>query len=386
MAKRGQNEGSIYKRKDGRWAGAISLGYQNGKPKRKTFYGETRKEVQEKLTVALRDAQQGLPISTDKQTVAQFLDSWLTNTIKRTVRPRTFAGYEQTIRLHVKPTIGRILLQKLSPQHVEAMLNELELKGLGLRTVAYTRTVLRTALNQALKWGLVARNAASLVDPPRYKAKEISTLTSEEIQMFLEAIKDNRLETLYFIALALGLREGEALGLRWQDIDFTNKKLMVKFAIQRFDGKLQLVEPKTERSKRTLPLTEIIITSLRNHGRKQLSEKLLAGSNWVETDLVFTTTKGTPLDGSTVIHRLQKILQDAGLPKYRFHDLRHSCASLLLSQGVPARTIMEILGHSQINLTMNTYAHVMPEMKTEAISLMDNILNPSKNNKVKEGV
>lgn len=375
MGKRGQNEGSIYKREDGRWAGAVTLGWKNGKLQRKTFYGQTRKEVQEKVTTVLRDIQQGLPVSIEKQTVGQFLEDWLENTVKKSVRPRTYQGYEQVVRLHLKPQIGNVSLTKLSPQQVQACLNALEAGGLGARTVAYTRTVLRTALSRAVKWGLIVRNVAALVDPPRYKPKEIQVLSLAEIKIFLKAISGNRLEALYLTALMLGLREGEVLGLRWEDIDFNARTLTVKFAMQRINKKLQLVEPKTEKSRRTLPLPDLLAATLKTHRKYQLADKLLAGKQWNETNLVFTTNTGNPFDGSTIVHRLQKLLVDIGLPKYRFHDLRHSCASLLLSQGLPARTIMEILGHSQINLTLNTYSHVFPEMTRAAADVMDNLLS-----------
>lgn len=375
MGKRGQNEGSIYKREDGRWAGAVTLGWKNGKLQRKTFYGQTRKEVQEKVTTVLRDIQQGLPVSIEKQTVGQFLDHWLENTVKKSVRPRTYQGYEQVVRLHLKPQMGNVSLTKLSPQQVQACLNALESGGLGARTVAYTRTVLRTALSRAVKWGLIVRNVAALVDPPRYKAKEIKTLNLDEIQKFLKLIKGNKLEALYLTALMLGLRQGEVLGLRWEDIDFNARTLTIKFAMQRINKKLQLVEPKTEKSRRTLPLPDLLAATLKTHRKYQLADKLLAGKQWNETNLVFTTNTGSPFDGSTIVHRLQKLLVDNGLPKYRFHDLRHSCASLLLSQGLPARTIMEILGHSQINLTLNTYSHVFPEMTRAAADVMDNLLS-----------
>ncbi|MBI4852241.1 MAG: site-specific integrase [Acidobacteria bacterium] len=379
MAKRGQNEGSIYKRADGRWASAISLGFQDGKPKRKTFYGATRKEVQEKLNVALRDFQQGLPVNLDeRQTVSQFLDRWLTDCVKPSVRPKTYSSYSQLIRLYIKPKLGRIALTKLTPQHVQTMMNELMEKGLSPRTTLYTRTVLRKALGQALKWALVGRNVATLVDPPRYKRPEIVPLSPEQCRVFLKSIKGGRMEALYSVALALGLRIGEATGLRWQDIDFDKRTLRVNVALQRIEGKLELTEPKTERSKRTLPLPETIVSSLQTHRIRQLEERLSAGKKWQDTGFVFTTLIGTPLDARNVLRWFKVAIKNAKLPDQRFHDLRHSCASLLLAQGVPARTVMEILGHSQISLTMNTYSHVMPEMTRDAADLMDSILTAKK--------
>ncbi len=365
MGKRGQNEGSIFRRKDGRWAATVSLGYQNGRRLRKSFYGETRREVQERLTQALRDQQLGLPIAIERQTVGQFLQNWLIESVKPSVRPKTYNSYEQLIRLHLAPALGRTPLQKLAPQHVQAFLNAKLAFGLSPRTVQYLRATLRCALNQALRWGLVARNVAALVDSPQVKRHEIQTLDPHQARVFLNAVKGNRLEALYSVALALGLRQGEALALRWADVDFGNATIRVQAALQRIDGKLQLVEPKTAQSRRTINLPATVETALREHRVRQLEDRLASGGRWQESDLVFTTAFGSPLDGRTVTKQFQRILERAGLPRIRFHDLRHTCASLLLAQGVHPRAVMETLGHSQISLTMNTYSHVMPALRKE---------------------
>ncbi len=375
MAKRGQNEGSIYKRTDGRWCASITLGYEKGKTKRKSFYGETRKEVQEKMVAALRDLQQGLPVNLQKQTVEQFLDHWLGNTVKGSVRPRTYSSYEQITRLYLKPHLGKIQLTKLAPQHVQKMLGAMQNDQVGGKTIHYTRTVLRASLNRAIKWGLIVRNAATLVDAPRYEKQRITTLTSEQAKIFLDFARENRFYPLYCVALFLGLRLGEASGLRWVDVDFEQGVIRISVALQRVEGKLRLVEPKTKLSKRSLPIPDLVFNALKFHRKNQLTEKLLVGSKWQDRGLVFTTRIGTPVDPRGVLRNFHKILSDAQLPKIRFHDLRHSCATLLLAQGVPARTIMEILGHSQISLTMNTYSHVLPETKRSAIDLLDNLLS-----------
>lgn len=250
--------------------------------------------------------------------------------------------------MYVKPDLGQIQLEKLTPQHVQHFMNVRLASGLSARTVQYARAVLRCALGQALKWGLVARNVATLVDPPRHKQHEIVPLTLDEIKGFLRAISGHRFEAVFYVAIALGLREGEVLGLRWQDVDLKAATLKVNTSLQRIEGKLQLVEPKTARSRRTLPLPENVITMLRAHRVRQLEAQILAGSQWQEFGLVFTSNIGTPLIARNVVRDFHKILRKAGLPHHRFYDLRHSCASLLLAQGIGMRTIMEILGHSQI--------------------------------------
>jgi integrase len=372
MGKRGHNEGSIYKRgDDGRWAATVTLGYEGGKRKRKTFYGDTRREVQEQLTKALRDIQQGLPIADGRQTVGDFLQRWLEESVKGKREPKTYASYAQLIRLHLSPDLGRIVLAKLSPQDVQEFINRKQAAGLSPRTVQYLHAVLRAALNRALKWGIIPRNVATLVDVPNVRRKPTRFLPPEEAKRFLDSIRGDRLEALYAVALAIGLREGEALGLRWKDINLETGVLTVQVELQRVDGKLQLKILKTEHSRRSISLPQFAIAALRAHRARQLEERLQAGELWADHGLVFTTVLGKPLDSRNVVRRFKRALQQADLPDQRFYDLRHTCASLLLVQGVHPRVVMEILGHSQISLTMNTYSHVAPQLQGEAAQRMD---------------
>lgn len=372
--KRGQNEGSIYKRTDGRWVAVANLGYRNGKRWRKAFYGKTRKEVQERLTSALSALQGGVAPIPEKQTVQQFLDDWLKDSVKQTVRPRTFIRYGEHVRLHINPTLGHIKLSKLTPQRVQSLLNELLKNGLAPSTVVYTHAVLRRALRQALRWNYVSRNSASLVDAPRVEEKEVDPLNPDQARVFLNSIKGDRLEALYSVALAVGLRKGEALGLRWDDIDLDEGTLRVRWSLQRIDGKLVLVEPKSKQSRRSISLPQTAVAALKRHRVGQLQERLLAGSRWQENGFVFPSTIGTPMDTRNLTRHFNKALRNAGLPTKRFHDLRHTCASLLLAQSVHPRVVMEILGHSQISLTMDTYSHVIPELQKEAAAQMDALL------------
>jgi integrase len=392
MAKRrgrGQGEGSIFKRRDGRWCAGLNLGWKNGKRHRKWFYGPTRDAVQRQLTAALRAQQQGLPVAPERQTVQHFLTRWLTDCAKPSVRPSTFVRYRELVSLHIVPELGHIVLSKLSPQQVQAFLNAKvgapaaskpgcgrpAPNGLSARTVQHCHAVLRCALGQALKWGLVPRNVATLVNPPRAPHHEIRPLSPEDATRFLATVRGDRFEALYSVALACGLRRGEALGLRWQDgVDLEGGTLTVRHALQRVNGRLQLVEPKTARSRRTIALPETCVKALRSHRVRQLQERLLAGSRWQETGFVFTSTIGTPVEPDNLRRQFKAALSRAGLPAQRFHDLRHTSASLLLAQGVHPRTVMEILGHSQISLTMNTYSHVMPVVLRDAADKMDAIL------------
>ncbi|MCX6020328.1 MAG: site-specific integrase [Chloroflexi bacterium] len=266
---------------------------------------------------------------------------------------------------------------KLTPQMVAALLKKKSASNLSPRRVQMIRAVLRKALNDALRMGLVARNVATLVDPPKQVRHEIQPLTPEQARQFLNAVKGSRLEALYVTAVTMGARQGELLGLRWQDVDLDGAVMRVANSLHRVEGEYRLAEPKTAKSRRTLPLPPITVAALRAHRVRQLEERLHAGDVWEDwqgAGLVFTREDGGPLHASTVTHGFQKLLERAGLPKVRFHDLRHTAATLLLAQGAPARLIMEVLGHSQISLTMNTYAHVMPAAMREAANHMQSAL------------
>ena len=254
------------------------------------------------------------------------------------------------------------------------MLNQKFHDGLSAKTVQSVRGVLRTALNEAMRWDLLARNVAALARPPRSQPKPISPFTPDEARRLLDVAQNDRLGALYAVALAMGLRQGEALGLTWDNVDFVKGLIRVERQLQRQDGGLRLVDLKTQQSRRTLPMPQSIGENLKRHLADQSKERHLAGNRWRETGLVFTTTIGTGLDGPNVTKSFQRLLRSAGLDRRRFHDLRHSCATLLLVQNVPPRVVMEILGHSQISLTMNTYSHVLPGLKSDAAASMEAIL------------
>jgi integrase len=381
MSKRGQNEGSIFERSDGRWCAVLNLGWEGGKRRRKYIYGATAQEAQGELLKARADYAQGLPVAVERQSVAQFLGLWLEDSVKPSVRPLTHEQYRQHVKLYLTPLLGRHALSKLAPAHVRGFINQKLEDGLSPRTVQLSLVILRKALSQACKDGLVARNVAKLVDGPRVERFEGKMLSPEQARAFLDAAKGERLEALYTVALSLGLRMGEALGLRWQDIDFERRTLTVNRILERIGrgqgSTLQLVEPKTSRSRRTVNLPDAAVRALRAHKVRQLEERLAAGSRWQDrTDfaLVFTSGIGTPYEPHGLHDDFKRILIKAKLPDIRFHDLRHSAASLMLAQGIPLRSIQDILGHSSITLTANLYAHVGEQLRREAADAMDAVL------------
>jgi integrase len=387
--------------KDGRWRGAISVGWKTneaGEPvwHRKTVTGATRAEVQEEMKKLLRDQQRGFNIAPEKQTVAQFLGHWLEG-IKHDVEPATFVSYEGAARLHLNPILGRIPLAKLQPADVQRFnLTKLESviaqgpgvkkdstedpRHLSARSVKYLLVVLRNALDAALKQDLVARNVAKLVAFPKVEATQITPYTPEEAQRFLEAAKGHRLGALFSTALALGLRKGEALGLKWPAIDLERGTLSVRQALQRIKipgekSQLLLKEPKRQ-SRRTLNLPKSILSELIAHKRRQEEERVWAGSRWKNTGFVFTTTVGTAIEPGYLGCVFGQIVRVARLPHVRIHDLRHTAATLLLTQGVHPRVVADLLGHSRVAITLDLYSHVLPELRKEAAEKMDAALTP----------
>lgn len=370
--RRASGDGSVYQRKDGRWCASIDLGYVNGKRTRKTIYGKTQKEVTDKKRQLQQELAQGRNL-TVKKTVKDFLTTWLEETIKPDARPKTYSSYEYVVRTYLIPHLGRIALEKLTPEDVQRMVNALrrqegqpgsraEGQLLSPRTVQYTLSVLTRALNRALKFSYVTRNVAALVDAPRVEKYEATILTPDQARRLLEAVNRHRLESLYRIALGLGLRMGEIIALAWRDVDLDNATLHIR-------------ESKTETGKRTLWLPLRLVTALRAHWAFQQQERLAQGLNWKEHGLVFPSEVGTPLLHRNLHRHFKQTLRKAGLPDMRFHDLRHSCASLLVAQGEHPRTVMHVLRHANIQMSMDVYAKVFPEMEREALEKLDQLLN-----------
>jgi integrase len=234
--------------------------------------------------------------------------------------------------------------------------------------------VLRRALVTAERWGLVTRNVAKLVDPPRVPKHEIRPLTPAQAKRLIDKAEDDRLKAHYVTALGTGLRQGELLGLRWEDVDLRLHRLRVRHTLANVGGTLTLLEPKTDRSRRSVMLPDAVVTELRAHRTRQKEERLLAGSRWVDSGHVFTTTIGTPLHAATVTRAFQAALTRADLPDSRFHDLRHAAATFLLAQGMTLEDVKQLLGHSSITLTSNTYGHVLEQRQRQVARAMDAVL------------
>jgi integrase len=377
MAKRANREGTIYRRKkDGLYCASITL----ADGKRKYFYSKKRQEVYEKLHEALREQQQGTLITAPQQTLSQYLSYWLENNVKGSIRPRSYERYEAIVRLHLVPLLGKVKLQALTPQHVQSLKSKKLKEGLSPTTVSAIQGVLHKALSDAVKMGLIARNVCDAVSPPREQHKEIHPLTADQARKLLEAAKGHSQEALFVLALATGMRRGELLGLKWQDINFAEGTLQVRRILSRVPtqmreevGDLYMeAEPKTKSSRRNIALAAFAVEALKQHRIRQEEAKRKAGDAWEDHDYVFCTPMGKHLNpGHGVLVQLKILLKKAGLPEIRFHDLRHSAATLLLSSGVHPKVVQEILGHSQISMTMDIYSHVLPTMQRDAMEKLN---------------
>ena len=372
---RGNNEGSIYQRKDGRWVGAVHVGYKGGQRLRKHYYGATRQEVAKKLTVALKAHQDGLPVVPERQTVKDFLASWLENA-KPSLRDQTHSTYEIMLRLHAVPYLGHHRLARLSPQHLQDLYGQRLDAGLSVQSVRKLHAIVHRALKQALRWNLVARNVADLVTPPRNYHKEMKTLDIEQAKQLIGAARGGRLEALYVLALTTGLRQGELLALRWQDVDLGDGSLRVVGTLYRSSqGLLTIAEPKTAGSRRLVTLGSLAVDALARHKENQAAQRLLCDARWEEHGLVFTNELGRPMGASNLRRRsFEPLLKCAGLPRIRFHDLRHTAATLLLGEGVHPKIASERLGHSRVGITLDLYSHVTPTMQREAAAAVDTVL------------
>jgi len=383
--RRGRGEGSITQRPDGRWEVRIDLGRSiDGKRRRKSAFAPTQAKAIELLRKLGGRAVDGQLLSTSTPTVGRFLGEWFALHTDDW-RPGTRRGYHFAIKLYLVPAFGALRLEQLSPQLIQRWLTEHKQQHGARRRITYAHAVLRSALSEARRLQLVTINAAELVTVPKPKRRPIVPLSLDQAAAFLTVAKQHRLGALFSVALACGLRLGEACGLKWDDVDIETGEVRIRQQLQLVDKRLVLQDLKTEKSRRTLILPDICIQALREHRKRQLQERLKAGARWLETGLVFTTYRtyregrgqamkvGAPLHPRNVRRVLEGLLDaaDPKLPQVRFHDLRHSAASLLLASGVQIAEVSKLLGHSELRLTADLYAHLQQQTATKAARVMD---------------
>jgi integrase len=344
--------------------------------KRRTLYGRTRAEVAAKLAKALSDRGDGLVFDAGRLTVGDYLGRWLDASVKGTVRLTTYQGYERIVRLHIVPSLGRIRLKDLTPASVRGLYKERLQAGLSPRMVQLVHVTLHKALKQAVMDGLLPRNATDAVRAPRPERKEISPLSPDQARALLRAAEGDRLEAVYALAVGTGMRQGELLGLKWEDVDLEGGTVQVRRTLSTATGGgFRFGPPKTAKSRRSVKLPGAALSALKKHRQAQLEERMRLAGLFVDHGLVFASRVGTPVSRQDLVTRSFKpLLKRAGLPDVRFHDLRHTCATLLLGRGVHAKLVQELLGHSNISVTLDTYSHVLPGMSDAAAGAMDEAL------------
>jgi len=375
MAKRrGNNEGSIYKRANGSYRAQVTL--KDGH--RLSYNAKTRGECQEWIRQTLDQARAGLTYEGANMMLEQFLEEWLD--VKRTsLQPHTVQQYDQIVRDHILGQIGHIPIREIHPQVIQGLYGRLISSGVGTRTVQKVHGILRNAFNLAVKLGLSTFNPVTLTTPPKHKKREMQVLDETHSQQLLLTIRYSKDHNyaLYHLALTTGMRQGELIGLKWEDIDWTNGVLHVRRQLVRCrGGGFRFDEPKTSAGKRALSLGKTIIAILKEHAKQQFQLRDNAGDRWTDHDLVFTTTVGTPMDHTKLLKDFKKHLQQAGLPDIRFHDLRHTAASLMLNSGIPMIVVAKRLGHSKPSTTMDIYGHFIPSMQKEVADKLDDLITP----------
>lgn len=376
--KRGNSEGTIYQRPD----------------------GKTRKEVAEKLSKIHNDLRTGTFVEPNKLTLGSWLSTWLNEYKKSSIRPSTYESYEYLIRLHINPVIGHITLKDLRPDHLQRLYTDKldggkvdNSGGLSAKTIQRIHVVIHAALDQAVKNNLVIRNVSDATTLPKQKKKEMRVLSIEEQIKFLSVTRDERLKAAFILALGSGIREGELLALRWKNVNLKESIIRITESLKRvrnFDNnseaKTMLIfqEPKTESGKRIIPLPDNVLTELKEHRKRQFEEKLKAGALYEDNDLVFCTEIGRVLEPRNFLRTFYNLVKKADMTHFNFHALRHTYATRLLEANEHPKVVQEILGHSDITLTLNTYSHVMPEIKMAAAQKLNHLFE-NKNSSHKEG-
>lgn len=356
-----------------------------GKRRRVHATVATRREAEREEARLRHEVAEGLDLEPARITLAQYLSRWLTS-VRPNLAPATYRRYHDLLRLHVLPHIGTGALSKLRPLHVQQLYARLQAdpgpdgRHLSSRTRLHVHRVLSTALAQAVRWQIISRNVCQAVDPPQARKAEIRALDPEETRRLLEVAEaeDSVHGDAVVLALHTGLRQGELPGLRWQDVDLQRGRFTVWQSLQYVPGEgLAVREPKTNRSRRGIPLGDAALAALSRIRRRQLEQRLAVGSAYQDSGMVLTTALGTPVDPNNLRRAFRRIVADAGVGPVRFHDLRHTHATLLLARGVHPKVVSERLGHTSIGITMDLYSHVLPGLQEEAARDLDVWLSQS---------
>ncbi len=388
MPKRRPN--NVTQRKDGRWVARKVFGRRpDGKPNRKAFYGSTAAEAAQKLADYERQLENGLNANAANLTFGQWLDIWLREYKFQVLTPGTYDKYEEIIRLRLKPALGNYKLLSLRPEQLQAFINNLKKvngEPMAVKSVIKIKAVMSGALGQAVKNGLIIRNPAEAVSMPKTdKYKKVGAFTPTEQLALLEQLRGHRLYALFIVALGTGMRIGEILALQWSNIDFIRNEITVSAAAYRSKNRTptgeatgsssnKIGKPKTRAGTRTIPLTLQVRQALIKHREEQAAERLKAGADWNDNNLVFCTALGSALEYSSVARLFTNKRNKAGISKLGFHSLRHSFATNAISAGMDYYYLSRIMGHASISITLDTYTDYMPDKSRSEMEKMEDAL------------
>lgn len=389
MAKRANGEGTMSRRKDqaGKtigWRAAVTIGENpDGTQNRRWVSGKTQGEVQEKMRALQADLHRGLLADTDRMTVAEFLTQWIEHKEREGIKPNTVQSYRDTVRRYITPHLGRIKLEKLRPLDIEHLLVKLRQDGKSASMAAYTLRVLKMGLQQGVRWQMLPRNVADAVKPPKVERQEMHVWDKKQVAAFLRATEEHPLHAAFYLALMTGMRRGELVGLKWEDVDFKRARLTVRNNLVEVIGdgvpgkqrlgkatqssvRIEVSTPKSKASRRTILLSKGTVEKLKGQQAKQREWRTAAAGAWNEQGFVFTTVTGDLIRPDALAKLYDRLVEQAGVPRIRFHDMRHTAASLMISQGIPPKTVSERLGHSDVAFTLRTYTHLYDEQRQEA--------------------
>ncbi len=355
-----------------------------GKRRQRTRRFKTKREAQAGLTEWLAEIDKGTAVDRSRQTVSDLLEYWMEAYARHNVRATTLEGYGYTINRHIIPSLGSIPLQKLTPAHLQQFYADKLASGCGPRVVQLCHLRLRQALAMAEKLGLVARNVADVVAAPRVPHNEMQTWSVEEAQAFLAVAKESHYGPIWLVAMNTGMRRGELLGLRWQDIDWGNGVLHVRQAVVMLHGKPTIQAPKSRSAHRVIPLEGPVIEALREHRTRQNERRLALGAAWHDHQLVFPSEIGTPVNARNLDREYRVLISRAGVSPIRIHDIRHTFVTLALASGSNLKALSELLGHAKTSITMDLYAHAQTGERRAVVAGVGKLIRGETNEVVRD--
>jgi integrase len=370
-----------FRKRGSKWCFTVDIGRDEatGKRKQKSLSGfKTKKEAEQACNELINQLIKGDYIEPTEKTIKDYIVEFMDSHAKQVLRQRSFDNHLVVINKHIIPELGSLKLSKVTPAQIQKFYNKKSEEGLSADYVKYMHSVLRKSFNQAVKWGFINKNVIDLAEPPRLSSKDINTWSLDEATSFLNYTRDKRFHIVYLLAIYTGMRKGEILGLRWKDVDLDKGKVSIRQTLSGTTKGLIFQEPKTKGSKRLISITSEVVAELKKHKLEQNKNKLKLGPAYEDFDLVACIETGKPLEPRNLTRHFTRMIKEADVPKLRFHDLRHTHATILLQLGEHPKVVSERLGHSKTSVTLDIYSHVVPDMQKDAADKFSNAMKSKK--------